>query len=60
MHHNSAHRRRRKTTASSIGRLLRWASARRRAASGLMLRGACYGAGTTAVSLIAVWAERHI
>lgn len=25
-----------------------------------MLRGACYGVGTSAVSILAVWAQRHL
>ncbi|MFI5809317.1 hypothetical protein [Streptomyces sp. NPDC051561] len=39
--------------------LLRWAVRRRRTAASHLLRGACYGAGTGAVSLILLWLQRH-
>lgn len=35
----------------------RWAARRRRMAADQFLRGACYGAGATVVSLLAVWAQ---
>ncbi|MTE18791.1 hypothetical protein F0L17_06505 [Streptomyces sp. TRM43335] len=35
----------------------RWAARRRNVAADQFLRGACYGAGATAVSLLAVWAR---
>ncbi|MFE4177470.1 hypothetical protein ACFRR7_36450 [Streptomyces sp. NPDC056909] len=50
----------RKTTAVLTNRLIRWTARNRRAAAGHMLRGACYGAGTAAVSLIAVWAQKYL
>lgn len=59
MHHSPAHRPWRKT-AATLHRLIHWAARRRRAATGLVLRGACYGAGTGAVSIIAVWVEQHL
>ncbi|MEO3752018.1 hypothetical protein [Streptomyces sp. B6B3] len=42
---------------TTLHELARWARARHRVATGLFLRGACYGAGTTAVTLLAVWAQ---
>lgn len=59
MHNSPAHCPRRKTT-ETVRQLVRWAARRRRTATGLLLRGACYGAGTGAVSIIAVWVERHL
>ncbi|MET9442398.1 hypothetical protein [Streptomyces sp. NPDC006610] len=35
----------------------RWLSRRRRVAADQFLRGACYGAGTAAVGLLAVWLQ---
>ncbi|GAA2442784.1 hypothetical protein [Streptomyces macrosporus] len=35
----------------------RWAVRRRSVAADQFLRGACYGAGATAVSLLTVWAQ---
>lgn len=35
----------------------RWISRRRRVAADQFLRGACYGAGTAVVGLLAVWAQ---
>ncbi|MBA8943542.1 hypothetical protein FHS33_001948 [Streptomyces calvus] len=35
----------------------RWLLRRRRIAADQFLRGACYGAGTAAVGLLAVWAQ---
>ncbi|PWI11422.1 hypothetical protein DIZ27_05075 [Streptomyces sp. NWU339] len=35
----------------------RWISRRRRVAADQFLRGACYGAGTAVVGLLAVWAR---
>ncbi|PJE94495.1 hypothetical protein CUT44_30240 [Streptomyces carminius] len=35
----------------------RWAARRRNVAADQFLRGACYGAGATAVSLLTVWAQ---
>jgi hypothetical protein len=46
--------------ASQLRRLLRWTLVRRRSAAGHMLRGACYGAGTGAISILTVWAQRHL
>jgi hypothetical protein len=43
-----------------VHRLLRWAAGRRRAAISLMLRGACYGTGTAAVSFVAVWLQNRL
>jgi hypothetical protein len=59
MHHSPA-RRAPRETAQTLRRLIRWAARRRRAAAALALRGACYGAGTAAVSVIAVWVEQHL
>ncbi|MDJ1137126.1 hypothetical protein [Streptomyces iconiensis] len=41
-------------------RLLRWAHRRRRTALSLWLRGACYGAGTGAVSFATFWLRNHM
>ncbi|MET7718839.1 hypothetical protein [Streptomyces sp. NPDC005407] len=58
--HNSPARPLWSKTADTVRQLVRWAARRRRAATGLLLRGACYGAGTGAVSILAVWVERHL
>ncbi|MGY3202985.1 hypothetical protein [Streptomyces sp. TE5632] len=39
------------------GEVARWISRRRRIAADQFLRGACYGAGTAVVGLLAVWAR---
>lgn len=59
MHHNPVHRTPRKA-AETLRRLIHWAVRRRRVATGLLLRGACYGTGTAAVSIVAVWVEQHL
>jgi hypothetical protein len=59
MHHSPARPLWGKTT-ETVRRMVRWAARRRRIATGLLLRGACYGAGTGAVSILAVWVERHL
>lgn len=59
MHNSPAHPLWGKIT-ETVRRLVRWAARRRRTATGLLLRGACYGAGTGAVSILAVWVERHL
>jgi hypothetical protein len=58
--HNSPARQLRGKTTETVRQLVRWAAHRRRTATGLLLRGACYGAGTGAVSILAVWVERHL
>lgn len=45
---------------SILLRLLDWAAHRRRTAAGLVLRGLCYGLGTGAGGLAAVWIEQHL
>ncbi|MFD5269285.1 hypothetical protein [Streptomyces sp. NPDC058335] len=37
--------------------ITRWLSRRRRIAADQFLRGACYGAGTAVVGLLAVWLQ---
>ncbi|MFF3459676.1 hypothetical protein ACFYXH_36355 [Streptomyces sp. NPDC002730] len=58
--HNRPARPRWSKTTETVRQLVRWAARRRRTATGLLLRGACYGAGTGAVSILAVWVERHL
>ncbi|MEU5520648.1 hypothetical protein ABZ759_08070 [Streptomyces sp. NPDC047860] len=41
----------------ATGEAARWISRRRRIAADQFLRGACYGAGTAVVGLLAVWAQ---
>ncbi|MFF3275994.1 hypothetical protein ACFYWU_34410 [Streptomyces chrestomyceticus] len=41
-------------------RLIRWAVRQRRAAAGRLLRGACYGIGTGAVSILALWIQERL
>lgn len=41
-------------------RLFRWVLSQRQTAADQMLRGACYGVGTGAISILAVWAQRHL
>ncbi|MDX3232555.1 hypothetical protein [Streptomyces sp. ME19-01-6] len=48
-----------KNAANPAVRAIRWAVRRRRTAARLMLHGACYGTGTAAVSIVAVWL-RHL
>ncbi|MFD5114278.1 hypothetical protein ACFWNG_18510 [Streptomyces sp. NPDC058391] len=50
----------RKNTGLLTNRLIRWTTRHRRAAASHMLRGACYGAGTGAVSILAVWAQKYL
>ncbi|WP_169922690.1 hypothetical protein [Streptomyces lushanensis] len=57
MNDSPAHRR---TTALLTNRLIRWTARHQRSAAGHMLRGTCYGIGTGAVSLLAVWAQKHL
>jgi hypothetical protein len=45
---------------SLVNRVAAWAAARRRTAVSLALRGACYGAGTGAASILAYWLEHHL
>ncbi|GAA4704001.1 hypothetical protein [Streptomyces youssoufiensis] len=47
-------------TKTAIERATQWAARRRRAAVSLILRGACYGAGTSAVGLLAYWARGYL
>lgn len=49
----------RKPPAVVARQLLRWAAKRHRTAISLMLRGACYGTGTAAISLITLWVQNH-
>ncbi|TWF86525.1 hypothetical protein FHX78_113494 [Streptomyces capillispiralis] len=54
-------RRRLSVTGARCGRaasdVVRWISRRRAVAADQFLRGACYGAGTAVVGLLAVWAQ---
>ncbi|MFJ1751128.1 hypothetical protein ACIOJD_33610 [Streptomyces sp. NPDC088116] len=43
-----------------LKQLVRRAARHRRAAAGHMLRGACYGIGTGAVSLLTLWFQRYL
>ncbi|MFF3558235.1 hypothetical protein ACFYXL_33030 [Streptomyces tsukubensis] len=45
---------------SPLRALVRRTSRHRRIATAHLLRGACYGLGTGAVTLLAVWAEQYI
>ncbi|WP_326615283.1 hypothetical protein OG949_41035 (plasmid) [Streptomyces scopuliridis] len=58
MHHNPPLTPRKALTR--LSRPVRWAVRRRRTALTHLLRGACYGAGTGAVSILAVWAQQHL
>ncbi|MFF3978053.1 hypothetical protein ACWGNF_01610 [Streptomyces sp. NPDC055808] len=54
-------RRSARTASVTIARPLRWATTRRRRiATGFLLRGICYGLGTSIVSLTSVWIQRHL
>ncbi|MBO3681636.1 hypothetical protein [Streptomyces sp. NEAU-YJ-81] len=57
MQHNPASAEARKKPVNPAIRLARWALSRRRTATRLVLQGACYGTGTAAVSIIAVWLQ---
>lgn len=46
--------------ATRTTRVARWAVRQRSTAATHLLHGACYGAGTTAVGLLAVWAQQHL
>ncbi|MGY3064547.1 hypothetical protein ACVWZD_008869 [Streptomyces sp. TE3672] len=43
----------------SLSRLRRWALAQRRPAASHFVRGLCYGTGTLAASLIALWLQQR-
>jgi hypothetical protein len=45
---------------SPLRALVRRAKRHRRVATAQILRGACYGLGTGAVTLLVVWAEQYI
>ncbi|MET7621316.1 hypothetical protein [Streptomyces sp. NPDC005408] len=47
-------------TTETVRRLFHWAACRRRVATGLLLRGACYGLGTGAVGIITVWVQHRL
>jgi hypothetical protein len=49
-----------RSLASGARHLARWVGTRRRAALALMLRGACYGTGTTAAGLIGFWLQHRL
>ncbi|MEU7046754.1 hypothetical protein AB0A77_37725 [Streptomyces varsoviensis] len=49
-----------RTAATRTKRLIRWAVRQRRAAAGHLLRGACYGIGTGAASLLVLWLQEHL
>ncbi|MFI9587513.1 hypothetical protein ACIHCQ_38180 [Streptomyces sp. NPDC052236] len=59
MYDNPARRAERKNSAL-LHRLLRWGRQRHRAALGLVLRGACWGLGTGAVSTAAYWVQNRL
>ncbi|EDY48736.1 hypothetical protein [Streptomyces clavuligerus] len=46
-------------TRTRVKRILRWAARRRRTATMHVLRGICYGLGTTTVTLASLWVQRH-
>ncbi len=45
------------TARARCARAARWLARRRHVAADQFLRGACYGAGTTVVGLLTVWAQ---
>ncbi|MEV0263868.1 hypothetical protein AB0I49_21355 [Streptomyces sp. NPDC050617] len=49
-----------RTADTRTKRLGRWAVRQRRAAAGHLLRGACYGIGTGAVSLLVLWIQERL
>ncbi|CAM5529771.1 MULTISPECIES: hypothetical protein [Streptomyces] len=49
----------RKAVARTNG-LVRWTVRQRRAAAGHLLRGACYGIGTGAASILVLWIQEHL
>lgn len=55
MHHTKPHPRR----PSPIRRLMTWLRIQRKECAHQVLRGASYGAGTTAVSLFALWYQNR-
>lgn len=59
MHNSRAPHQTRKNTGPRPT-LRRRAARRSRTAASHMLRGACYGAGTGAVSILALWAQRYL
>lgn len=59
MNHSPRHPSLRKAVTRTK-RLVRWAVRQRNTAATHLLHGACYGAGTTAVGLLAVWAQQHL
>ncbi|GAA2266233.1 hypothetical protein GCM10010232_68230 [Streptomyces amakusaensis] len=50
----------RRNALDTARHLAQWAARRRRTAAVHLLRGICYGIGTSAVTLLAVWAEQHL
>lgn len=59
MQHRTPRRPRLRKKPNPLRKLTSWTAARRRTALTLALRGACYGTGTGAASLITYWIEHH-
>jgi hypothetical protein len=58
--HDSPDRHPARKVPEILHRLVQWTRLRRRVAIGLLLRGACYGLGTGAVSLATFWMQGRL